>query len=109
MPKRSFASIRTLSDLRNSRVYGDGNVDRYSHKYVDPMKISIHNRGIVGYTGHNEARNVPVQAHLLQHGEKLPDSLPGYTGYIPGVRSESIFGKSIGSIISAYTKRSCKS
>jgi hypothetical protein len=105
MPKRSFASIREYSNLRHSRVFGDGSGERALSVFRDPVNISIHNKGIVGYTGHNEARNVPLQVHLVQHSREFNEPPPGYTGFIPGTMAESVFGKSKGSIISAHARR----
>lgn len=108
MPKRSFASIRENSDLRNSKVYGDASQGRRMEQFKDPVNFSNHTKGVVGYTGHNEARNVPLQVHLVHHEKRILNPPPGYAGFIPGSQSESIFGKSKGSIIAAYGNRSRK-
>lgn len=103
MPKRTFQFIMNSSDLKYSKVYGVGiqeptglNDPRY------PSVIKSNYKGVQGYTGYNRIRKQPTEdEYIRQH---LNRRKPGYTGYIPGVMAETIFGKTFGSIASACSR-----
>lgn len=58
---------------------------------------------IPGYTGFKPSQDVYVSAALKKEGgHKIPGKLIiliyliGYSGYVPGVKSENVFGESFG-------------
>ena len=103
MPRRSFDSIRKTTDLRFSPVYGTGKplpLGLEDEKYYATLNSPF--RGILGYTGHDRIRKA-TEKDLVPR--PLSRILPGYSGYLPGVGAESVFGRTHGVVASACSIR----
>ena len=99
MPKRSFNSIKSASDLKFSNVYGSGL--KMPVGLNDPAFFrTLHSsaRGIQGYTGYHRIHK-PAEEKLEMR--RMSRNIPGYTGFLPGVESETVFGKTHGVVASA--------
>jgi len=48
---------------------------------------------IPGYTGHQRSVEIQDQRNL---GKEPTKQIPGYAGYIPGTKSENLFGQTYG-------------
>jgi hypothetical protein len=58
------------------------------------MFVPNHSTAIPGYTGHRP--EVWNQQDDLQQPKGPRKNIPGYGGYIPGVKSENVYGKTYG-------------
>lgn len=59
------------------------------------MFVPDYSNAIPGYTGHRPEL-VDVQESDLQQSKDPRKQIPGYGGYIPGVKSENVFGQTYG-------------
>ena len=58
------------------------------------MFVPNHASAIPGYTGHRPEQHKAEQDHQQQSGPRK--NIPGYGGYIPGVKSENVYGQTYG-------------
>lgn len=54
------------------------------------MFVPNHSSAIPGYTGHRPEQHTAESDHQQNHGPRK--NIPGYGGYIPGVKSENVYG-----------------
>ncbi len=59
------------------------------------MFIPDYKNAIPGYTGHKPELHNPSEQDLQQKKEPRKH-IPGYGGYVPGVKSENVFGQTYG-------------
>ena len=104
-PKRSFDAILKTTELKKSRAYGS---DKGRATHSPPVECTVRGDyqvpGVMGYTGHKEVQNITENA-VLRSADFLQHPPPGYTGFVPLSRSESLFGRSYSVIAAACAKR----
>jgi len=59
------------------------------------MFVPDYANAIPGYTGHRP-EGVPVNERDIQQAREPRKHIPGYGGYVPGVKSENVFGQTYG-------------
>ena len=58
------------------------------------MFVPNHSNAIPGYTGHRPENSAPDADVQQPKGPRK--NIPGYGGYIPGVKSENVYGRTYG-------------
>ena len=105
-PKRSFDAILKTTELNKSRAYGSDSSRPTHHPspHIAVMKDDFQLPGVIGYTGYKVAQPV-AQKTSDRASDFLRHPPPGYTGFVPIAKSESLFGKSYSVIASTCARR----
>lgn len=100
-PKRCIDTIRSRSDLKFSKSYGDTPL-KHGMRVLEPGSLTrtFGVPGISGYTGTRPRRDLTDPPSCF--GEKsLGSAIPGYGGYVPSKTAESLFGRRFAVVTSA--------
>lgn len=105
-PKRSFGVILETTQLNKSKAYGydHGNISHRAQldcsRVVDDFQVP----GVVGYTGYREAQPI-TEKPVVRETNFMRLLPPGYTGFVPAAKAQSLFGRSYSVIATACAKR----
>ena len=105
-PKRSLGVILEKTELGKSKAYGFASAQARpdTTSVVVQIKDDFRVPGVIGYTGFKNAQAVTEKP--FSRGSKfIYHPPPGYTGFVPIAKSESLFGKSYSVIAAACAKR----
>jgi len=105
-PKRSFGVILETTQLNRSKTYGSNHGD-ISHRaqpdcshVVDDFQVP----GVIGYSGYREAQPI-TEKPLVREDDFMRRLPPGYTGFVPSAKAQSLFGRTYSVIAAACAKR----